>query len=283
MKIKTRCNHCGKVYQMAAEYIGKTAQCKQCHNNFLMVALEEAPPAPQPATQPPFDFAPADTMASPSDPFGGMPPAGGPAANPFGAPPQAGAPAANPFGAPPQAGAPAANPFGAPPQAGAPAANPFGAPPQAGAPAANPFGAPPQPGAPAQNPFGAAPGQPAAPPQMGAMPGQSYAASPPPPGPSPSQFNTQTVVCPKCKFTADIPPVSGKLHLRCQECGHKFAVKPESKKGGGRANPASDYNASEKKGLPKAAILGLLVVLLLAAVVFVGPTLLPDIIPNLLP
>ncbi len=41
MKIKTRCNNCGKIYQMSADFIGKTAQCKQCRNNFVMSAYEE--------------------------------------------------------------------------------------------------------------------------------------------------------------------------------------------------------------------------------------------------
>lgn len=146
---------------------------------------------------------------------------------------------------------------------------------------ANPFGLPPQPGAPGQASFGAAPGQPAVPPQKETMPGQPFAA--PPPGPGPDQLNHQTVVCPKCKFTADIPPVSSKLRLRCQECGHKFIVKPESKKKGAVKNNAAQSNAPEKKGLPKGVLAVVLVILLLAAVLFVGPTLLPDIIPNLLP
>lgn len=115
------------------------------------------------------------------------------------------------------------------------------------------------------------------------MPGQPFAA--PPPGPGPDQLNHQTVVCPKCNFTADIPPVSSKLRLRCQECGHKFIVKPESKKKGAVKNSANKFNANapEKKGLPKGVLIVVLVILLLAAVLFVGPTLLPDIIPNLLP
>lgn len=246
MKIKTRCNHCGKVYQMAADYIGKTAQCKQCQNNFVMVALEEAPPAPQPAPADPFEV-PLQAVGAPFNPFGG---------------------ASQPGGAP-------ANPFGAPPPPGGNPADPFGA-------SGNPFAARPQPGPPGRYPFGAAPGQPAAPPHMEGLPGQPFAA-PPPPGPGPGQLNTQTVVCPKCKFTADIPPVSGKMHLRCQECGHKFMVKPEPKKKGAFKAKAAPYpDAPAKKGLPKAALVAMLL-LLLAAVLFVGPALLPDIIPNLLP
>ena len=36
MKIKTRCDNCGKIYNMASEYIGRTAQCKRCHHHFIM-------------------------------------------------------------------------------------------------------------------------------------------------------------------------------------------------------------------------------------------------------
>lgn len=50
MKVRTRCGHCGKVYNMSADHIGMTAQCKQCHNTFLMTPTPEGSPAS--ATQP---------------------------------------------------------------------------------------------------------------------------------------------------------------------------------------------------------------------------------------
>lgn len=67
MKIKTRCDSCGKVYNMASEYIGRTAQCKRCQNHFIMnpytppTAAAETAPQPQtvPAPQPAFNSQPA--------------------------------------------------------------------------------------------------------------------------------------------------------------------------------------------------------------------------------
>lgn len=181
MKIKTRCSHCGKMYQTEAEHIGKTAQCKQCQNNFVMAAFDEKTiHAPQPVAAPPGAFAEAGVMPSPPDLSDNIPE------------------------------------------------------------------------------------QPIAAPSLS--------------NPDLGQVNTQTVVCPKCKFTADIPRVSGKMLLRCQECGHKFTVKPEPRKKGA-AGPGS----SAKKEFPKPVLILIVIAILLAAVVFVGPTLLPDIIPNLLP
>lgn len=101
----------------------------------------------------------------------------------------------------------------------------------------------------------------------------------------------QTVVCPKCKFTAAIPAVGSKVRLRCQECGHKFIIKPDPqlkkliKKGGGKAVGGAPKAKApkEKKPLPKGAVIALAVVLVLVFVLFVGPIVLPGIIPSLLP
>ena len=55
MKIKTKCEHCGKVYQMEDSYLGQTAQCRHCNNYFTMAFFNDqpAPPSPQPPAQPP--------------------------------------------------------------------------------------------------------------------------------------------------------------------------------------------------------------------------------------
>jgi uncharacterized paraquat-inducible protein A len=53
--------------------------------------------------------------------------------------------------------------------------------------------------------------------------------------------NTQAAVCPQCNFTAAIPRVSRKLKLRCQRCGRRFAVKPESQPGQPPTGQASGY------------------------------------------
>jgi len=169
------------MYQTEAEYIGKTAQCKQCQNNFVLAAFDENDfTAPRPVAAPSGDFTEAGGTPSPPE-------------------------------------------------------------------------------------------------SSEAVPGQPITA-PPLSSPDLGRANTQTVVCPKCKFTADIPRVSGKMSLRCQECGHKFTVKSEPGKKG-----AAGQGGSAKKKLPKSVLFLIVIVLLLAVVVFVGPTLLPDIIPNLLP
>jgi len=95
------------------------------------------------------------------------------------------------------------------------------------------------------------------------------------------QAPTQTVVCPKCKFTAEIPPVSSNMRIRCQECGKKFVIKPLRR---GKPAAAPKAGKSEKAGGSKKSVVVLLVfVLLLAVVVFVRPGPLADIIPNILP
>jgi DNA-directed RNA polymerase subunit RPC12/RpoP len=98
-------------------------------------------------------------------------------------------------------------------------------------------------------------------------------------GGQPLQSNLQTVVCPKCRFTADIPPVAKRMKLRCQECGHRFMIKPESKKKTAAAKAPAQPGA--KKSPPKGVLALLLLVLILAAVLLVGPVLLPGIIPQL--
>lgn len=240
MKIKTRCGHCGKVYNMSADFAGKTAQCKQCHNNFVMAPMPEGPPAaaqqtqpPPPRRQPPYD--------PPAQSFQPQQPLDGERQPPFEALPghqlsQGGMP--NPYHAPP------------PP-------NPFANQAQGG----------PHPGAQTQLPRAA--GQ--QPPRAGARPAEI-------------EPSLQTIVCPKCRFTAGIPPVTGKMRLRCQECGHVFAVKPDPK----FKNLIKQATKGRVKGDggPKVSItlLALLFVIALAvAILFVGPTVLPGVIPKLLP
>ena len=47
MKIKTRCEHCGKVYQMDDHFAGQIAQCRHCQKYFTMTPFEDQPaPAP---------------------------------------------------------------------------------------------------------------------------------------------------------------------------------------------------------------------------------------------
>ena len=101
------------------------------------------------------------------------------------------------------------------------------------------------------------------------------------------QIQTQTVVCPKCQFTADIPPVTRKLKLRCQECGHKFLVQPAPKNQPGRPLP-TEKAPREKSGSASKVVGVVLALLILAAgVLAAGPALAPDLfqelgIPNLL-
>ena len=184
MKIKTRCQHCGKVYQMDDSFLGQTAQCRNCQQYFTMTPLEDQPAsAPLGAAQP------------------------------------------QTYGPPP-----------AQPQT-----------------------------------YGPPPAQPPA-------YGQGTPAQP--------LTNTQTVVCPKCRFTADIPRVSRKLKLKCQECGHKFVVKPEpSNQPGGRPLPTE--KAPRERGSSKAPVFLLLFIILAAGFLVAGPKLLPELfrdlgLPNLL-
>jgi len=43
MKIKTRCEHCGKVYQMDDNFAGQIAQCRSCQKYFTMTPFEDQP------------------------------------------------------------------------------------------------------------------------------------------------------------------------------------------------------------------------------------------------
>lgn len=239
--------------------------------------MPEGPPAAGPESQPqmtpafqtqnpgwpgpdsgqtPFAATNQPPYSVPSQPFGQMPPA---------APPQ-------PLYAAPAA---PAQPFGqAPPSVAAPAFPPPAQPGRKltadGLP--NPYNAPPPP-----DPFmntqlrseaGSAPHrQPPAPKQASAAP----IIDP----------SLQTVVCPKCKFTAGIPPVTGKLRLRCQECGHIFAIKPDPRFKH-LTKAAGTRGGRGQKG-SKPILLLLVILALAAAVVLVGPKVLPGVIPNILP
>jgi len=191
MKIKTKCDHCGKVYQMDDSFLGQTAQCRNCQQYFTMTPLED-PPGPGPLDAPgpqPYNQPPAYTQA-----------------------PQA---AKAPAYSQPQA------------QAASPAY------------------------------------------------GQGT--------PSHPLTNTQTVVCPKCRYTADVPRVSRKLKLKCQECGHKFVVKPESRPG----RPLPTEKAPREGGASKAPALIFLLLILAAGALVAGPKFFPELfqdlgLPNLL-
>lgn len=77
MKIKTRCDNCGKVYNMASEYIGRTAQCKHCGHHFIMNPYEAAAMAAQPQAAP---AAPPRPQAAPAPTYSSQPRAMAPAA-----------------------------------------------------------------------------------------------------------------------------------------------------------------------------------------------------------
>ncbi|MDR0882760.1 MAG: zinc-ribbon domain-containing protein [Candidatus Adiutrix sp.] len=186
MKIKTRCAHCGKIYHMDSENLGKTAQCKQCQNTFVMSAYEE-----------PASLEPLAQQPAPADPAYTVPP-----------------PPPLPFQT-----VPADPPAASPPNRAQPASDTI-------------------------------------------------------------QIQTQTIVCPKCKYTAEIPPVTSKLSLRCPECGHKFTVQPNPKsKTGVKTKPAE----GPKKAHSQTILLLFIFILIVAGLLVAGPKFLPEFIPDLLP
>ncbi len=73
MKIKTQCRHCGKLYLIASEHLGKVARCKKCHEYFEMSAYDGASPAPQSAPEASAAQAVAESPAPAHEP----PPAAG--------------------------------------------------------------------------------------------------------------------------------------------------------------------------------------------------------------
>ena len=264
MKIKTRCNHCGKVYQMSADYLGKTAQCKQCHNNFLMESYEEIQEA-----SPTLELQLSDPVPPPQP----APQAAGPGQAAFHSRGAGGQAQAAPGFSQQTPAMPAQQPraMGAAPMPGfqvQAAASPVftgqpGVPPQM-SPA---YGAP-MPHQPAAAPY--------APPMPDVAINQSQAGGL---GHPAAQINvrTQTVVCPKCRYSADIPPITSKMKVRCQQCGNRFVVKPEKHKAGGASS------AGGSKQVPKAAILLLLILLAGGALYFfVGIDPLFDLISSYL-
>jgi len=74
MKIKTRCEHCGKVYQMDDNFAGQIAQCRSCQKYFTMTPFEDQP-VPGPFRAPGQDPAPGQGPAPGQPP--GPPPASG--------------------------------------------------------------------------------------------------------------------------------------------------------------------------------------------------------------
>jgi ribosomal protein L37AE/L43A len=74
MKVKTRCDHCGKLYSIAPAHLGKIAQCKNCHNFFGMFLYEEEetpasrPQPPQPVSELDDEFADPDPAAPAAQP-----------------------------------------------------------------------------------------------------------------------------------------------------------------------------------------------------------------------
>jgi DNA-directed RNA polymerase subunit RPC12/RpoP len=87
------------------------------------------------------------------------------------------------------------------------------------------------------------------------------------------------VVCPKCNFTADIPRVTRKLKLKCQECGHKFLVKPEPKSKPGQPLPTE--KAPKERGSSKAPALLLLIIILAALGLAAGHSFAPELFRDL--
>lgn len=79
----------------------------------------------------------------------------------------------------------------------------------------------------------------------------------------------QLVVCPKCKYSAEIPPVKASIRLRCQQCGKSFFVKPPRRK--------------RKSPLSPTAIAGIVFLLLVLGSLTLGPIFFPDIFADLLP
>jgi DNA-directed RNA polymerase subunit RPC12/RpoP len=97
--------------------------------------------------------------------------------------------------------------------------------------------------------------------------------------------DTQVLVCPKCKFTADIPRVTSKLKLQCQECGHRFVAGPDPQNRPGHPLPTEK---APGEGGSKAPALLLLILLLAVAAMLAGRLFFPDLlrdlgIPDLLP
>src|SRR5262245_32820678 len=48
MPVKSACSHCGHVYTLADEYLGKQVRCKQCQKPFVVAvtAVTAVPPRP---------------------------------------------------------------------------------------------------------------------------------------------------------------------------------------------------------------------------------------------
>ena len=68
MKIKTRCEHCGRVYQMDEGHLGQTAQCRHCNEYFTMALFKDQPAQPAAPPQPPSQ-APARGQGTPGQPL----------------------------------------------------------------------------------------------------------------------------------------------------------------------------------------------------------------------
>lgn len=240
MKVRTRCGHCGKVYNMSADHIGMTAQCKKCHNTFLMTPMPGGSPASAPQPAPP---SPAAYQALPL---------------------RQAAPQAQTSCAAQQADQGA---FAPAPQE-ALNVNVFEGQMTAES-LPNPFNVPPPPGpcmtqihetgaqtAPYQQPVPQAAGRP----DIG--------------------FSLQTVVCPKCHFTSGIHPVDGKVTLRCQECGKIFSIKAEPRFiNTAKANgPSGRQKKTASSSLFILGSLVMVAAILFAGPVFL-PGIIPNLLP----
>lgn len=242
MKVRTRCGHCGKVYNMSAGHIGLTAQCKQCHHTFLMTPQPDGSPlsAPQQALP-----SPAAYPAEPHRQEAPQAPACAAQQSDQGA-----------FALPQDLSVKADE--GSMTADGLP--NPFNAPSPPDPFTCQTYGGTGTQTSPGRQPSPQAAGQPAI------------------------DSLLQRVVCPQCHFTSGIRPVvGGKVTLRCQECGKIFSIKadPRFKKHKNMAKANGQSGGPGKTVSPALIILGSLV--MVAAIFFVGPVFLPDIIPNLLP
>ncbi|UQZ89150.1 hypothetical protein C4J81_08035 [Deltaproteobacteria bacterium Smac51] len=294
MKIKTRCDNCGKVYNMASEYIGRTAQCKHCRHHFIMNAYEPAAeifpaqPAPVQAAAPPQ---PAPALQLEQQPQYQAPQVQPPQA-------QQQPPVTMPY-TPPREDTPPPPNFQPQPQ------NSMMPPQHALADqtilpntAAMAQNYAPQPGQmmPGQMPYQQqASAAQQMPPQM--PPAGNYAAQPeiqvqtvpvPPLDPRTQPLHgandsalrgaagrgTQTALCLKCGHSAEVPVPTKRMKISCQACGAKIAIGPEPQKKAAKSKAGGGSN--------KSVLILLALVFFLVAVLFIGPMFLPDIFPDII-
>jgi DNA-directed RNA polymerase subunit RPC12/RpoP len=114
-------------------------------------------------------------------------------------------------------------------------------------------------------------------PDQAAFPGGAGAAGLPPAG-----VTAQIFTCKKCGYTAEIPPVSKSMKVKCQNCGAKTTVKPLPK---AKAAKGFKLPGASGGGPPKILFLLVFIIIIAALVLFVGPSVLgfPDLLSGILP